>query len=444
MSSSKTAGVGGSLPSAAGLQRRCQYLEQLLEMEISRRRRAEQELATVSRRLKSDGGRLPEGLSCGTEKWFAKAFHASPDLISIRKLADGRYVDVNATWLQVMGYRRSEVIGRTGVELGVVFQVECGVGRPGTGDGESFRDLDVSFRVRSGALRYGSASQVVINVDGELCVLTTVRDVTERRLLEKEMLHRERLNLVGGIAAGLAHEIRNPLTSVRGFLQLFGEKPELACDRHCLQLMIGELDRANAIITDFLLLAKDKPAVFQPVNLSRLAETLLPLLWAEALRTNKKVCAHLADVGDLLLDEYEIRQLILNLAQNGLEAMSPGGTLTISTAREGEDIILTVRDEGPGISPELIDRLGTPFLTTKEEGTGLGLSLCYCIAQRHNAQISVDTGTTGTTFKVRFCSGTGQALDDGFKGSQIQCIQPPPRAAYVGEGGAGRGQPEIP
>ena len=103
-----------------------------------------------------------------------------------------------------------------------------------------------------------------------------------------------------------------------------------------------------------------------------------------------------------LIDENEIRQLLLNMARNGLESMSPGGTLTIGTKAEANEIILFIKDQGHGLIPELIDRLGTPFVTTKHTGTGLGLAVCYSIAARHGARINHETGPEGTTFYIYF------------------------------------------
>ncbi|WP_042315627.1 ATP-binding protein [Desulfofarcimen acetoxidans] len=103
-----------------------------------------------------------------------------------------------------------------------------------------------------------------------------------------------------------------------------------------------------------------------------------------------------------LMDEKEIRQLIINLVRNGLEAMTSGKFLTISTYIDNDEVVLTVQDRGNGIPAEILDKIGTPFFTTKDNGTGLGLATCYSIANRHNASIKIDTGTEGTTFHVRF------------------------------------------
>ncbi|MHB8072543.1 ATP-binding protein [Desulfosporosinus fructosivorans] len=227
-------------------------------------------------------------------------------------------------------------------------------------------------------------------------------NISERRMFEKEMARLERLNLVGQMAAGIGHEIRNPMTTVRGFLQLLGAKEEFQQSKDYFQLMIEELDRANSIITEFLSLAKNKAVDLKPLSLNCMIGNLLPLLQADALVSDKDIIMELQDTVVLLLDEKEIRQLILNLVRNGLEAMSVGGKLTIRTFMAGTEAVLAVGDEGCGINTENLDKIGTPFFTTKENGTGLGLATCFSISVRHNAEIQIDTGPSGTTIFVRF------------------------------------------
>lgn len=230
-----------------------------------------------------------------------------------------------------------------------------------------------------------------------------IADITERKLIEKEMLRMDRLNLIGEMAAGIAHEIRNPLTTVRGYLQSFMRRKEFAPFDSQLNLMITELDRANSIITEYLSLARNKPLDQSPHSLNKIVKDLLPLMESDALLNEKWIVTELAaEIPALLLDAQEMRQLILNFVRNGLEAMLPGGQLTIGTFAESEQVVLFIQDQGMGIPTEIKQKLGTPFLTTKENGTGLGLPICFNIANRHNAKINIKTGDSGTTFMVNF------------------------------------------
>lgn len=224
----------------------------------------------------------------------------------------------------------------------------------------------------------------------------------EKQKVEMELARLDRLNVIGELAASIGHEVRNPLTTVRGYLQLFQRKNEYSQHTKQFSLMIEELDRANAIITEFLSLAKNKRLDFAPVTLNSIISNLAPLLQADAIREGKEIVLVLDGTPPILVDANEIRQLVLNLTRNALDAMKSGGVVTISAAQEEETVVLTVKDTGEGIPPEIFKNLGEPFLTTKENGTGLGLTVCYKIVERHNATMEVKTGPNGTTFTIRF------------------------------------------
>jgi len=237
-----------------------------------------------------------------------------------------------------------------------------------------------------------------------------LRDITTRRLFEQEMSRLDRLNLVGQMAASIAHEIRNPMTTVRGFLQLLAENPQPECHSTYYELMIEELDRANCILTEFLSLTRNRHIDLQPHDLNKIISSLAPLLLADAKIGDKTIELDLGEIPPAALDEEEIRQLLVNLVRNGLEAMAAGGQLTIRTECQQEQLVLTVQDQGPGIPPELLPKIGTPFFTTKAGGTGLGLAVCYSIAARHNALIEVSSDSAGTAFLVRFPALPGERI----------------------------------
>jgi signal transduction histidine kinase len=204
------------------------------------------------------------------------------------------------------------------------------------------------------------------------------------------------------MAATVSHEVRNPLTVVRGFLQMFSNKPKYLEENEYFQLMISELDRANSIITNFLSMSSIKDTRTKNVNLNKIIDFIYPLINADALKGEKEMVLNLNPVPDLHLNIEEIKQLVLNLVRNGLEAMSAGGCLTISTFISDGAVVLSVMDEGCGLPQTVYEHLGTPFLTTKENGTGLGLSVCYGIVSRHKGEIDVKTGSNGTIFNIKF------------------------------------------
>ncbi|AGL00540.1 two-component system sensor histidine kinase NtrB [Desulfoscipio gibsoniae] len=338
-----------------------------------------------------------------SEEFFSKAFNSSPIMMSIIRFSDYRYINVNDTFLHYTGYSREEVIGRTAVDLNVWIDVnkETGLLRLLQEQGAVY-NKELRLRTKSGDIREVIVSKIINNINGEKCILGVAQDITEKKQFEKEIARLERLNLVGQIAAGIGHEIRNPMTTVRGFLQILGGKEKCIEYKKFFNLMIEELDRANFIITEFLSLANHKALDKKDQNINAVLKTLLPLMQADSMNIDKYVVVELGETPDFLMNEKEIRQLVLNLVRNGLEAMPPGGTLKIKTFTDGGEVVLSVQDQGMGIEPDVIEKIGTPFFTTKDNGTGLGLAVCYSIAARHNAIIKVETSPTGTTFFVRF------------------------------------------
>lgn len=217
------------------------------------------------------------------------------------------------------------------------------------------------------------------------------------------MNHVERLSLVGQMAAGITHEIRNPMAVVRGFLQLMQEKSPPTLDNY-YRIVMEELDRANSIINDFLSLAQNRSVRMELCNLHDIVRELTPLLWADANLRGQSIEVRLdEELPDLLLNQKEIKQLILNLGRNGMEAMGDKGELMIETRKVMDGVELSVKDQGPGIPAVQQERLFEPFFTTKSQGTGLGLALCLSIMERHSGKISVHSEEgRGTVFTVFF------------------------------------------
>lgn len=370
--------------------------------ELVRERTAEISAANEQLQREVAERRRVEKALRASEQRFFKVFHSSPDIMFIVD-GNGHYLDVNENWSRLTNRRREEAVGTRAVEPLLVFSplTLTRVAEDVTAD-RTMHNLEISYRSSSGEDLVGLLSVELLDLGGERCFLVSLRDITARRQMEQEMARLDRLNLIGEMAAGIVHEIRNPLTAVRGFLQMFRERKEWSGYTKHLDLMTAELDRAGAIVTGFLSLAKNRPLHQRPQSLDTIITSLLPLIQADALTADKQVQVKLGAVPDLLLDESEIRQLILNLARNGLEAMSASGLLTLATSVDGGEVVLAVQDQGRGVEPGLIDKITRPFVTSKEQGTGLGLAVCDSIAAQHDARMTFETGPAGTTFYVRF------------------------------------------
>lgn len=332
-----------------------------------------------------------------SQERFRKIFEFCPSLVALISLKDKTYLDVNTSWINVTGYSYDELHLQK-INLLDFFDEQ---GSNSIHLEQPFRSKKIHYKTKHGEIRAGLLSTEIIDVQPEPCILFVLTDYTERVLMEREMSRLDRLNLIGEMAAGIAHEIRNPMTTVSGFLQVARSNRE-GLPKEIVDLMLEELSRANSIITEFLNLAKNKVSDKKIQNLNTIIEALFPLIQAEALRSRKQAVLDLHDCPNISVDEKEIRQLILNIVLNGLDSMSSGGQLTIKTYAEEQAVILEIKDQGIGISSEILEKIGTPFFTTKENGTGLGLAICYSVAERHQADIDIETGDAGSTFSIRF------------------------------------------
>lgn len=330
----------------------------------------------------------------------------------IVSLTDGKFIDVNEVFLEVTGRSKEQVIQ---------IHADDPVIWVDNGDYQHLKKLvalqryvrNYEARVRiKGMTRTVLLSAAIIWWHNKPCVLLVINDITELKNYNQEISRLDRLNLVGEMAAGIAHEVRNPMTTVKGFLQLMRSDPRYDEDFENMDLMIEELDRANGIITEFLSLARNKAVKLVRSDINTRLLKLYPLLQAEALKKDIKLDMDLHESQAIMLDEADLRQLVLNLAINGMEAMPQGGTLTIRTYEDRYGVNLIVEDRGAGIPANLVEHLGKPFFTTKEKGTGLGLAVCCRVVERHNAYMEFDSSPKGTMFTIIFpkCQGGAEPV----------------------------------
>ncbi|MGE5672793.1 MAG: ATP-binding protein [Mycobacterium leprae] len=234
---------------------------------------------------------------------------------------------------------------------------------------------------------------------GAICM---ARDVTTVRSMEEQVQRVERLAAVGQLAAGAAHEIRNPLTSIRGFIQLIQARVASAPGEY-FQIIINEIDRIDEIIRDLLILARPVSAERVETKLEAILDEVLLLHKSQLERQMVQVTSDVyPTVSKIAIDPKMFRQLLHNLITNAIQAMPYGGILSLLARPAGNgEVVLQIGDTGVGIAPENQKRLFMPFFTTKEEGTGLGLALCYSIVQAHGGRIDVESREgLGTTFTI--------------------------------------------
>ena len=313
---------------------------------------------------------------------------------------DLKYIDVNHAYENFAGKLASEIIGNRRIKMfsnideDIIEWVNWLITVAISGEAVRFKQCFKHQQRMYSASAYSPSK-------GYVAVIS--EDVTQYVNLQKEVARMDRLNLIGNMAAGLAHEIRNPMTVVKGYLQYFKKKlPNGLHDQ--LDVVLSEIARIEVIITDFLAIAKTKPTEPEEQHLNGIIDNIAPLLLSEALKRGMSIeFKNSKDIPKIILAEKEIKQLLLNLVTNGLNAMEQYGALTIETKYQDNAVLLIVDDSGCGISKDLQAKIFDPFFTTRDEGTGLGLSVCASIVASHNGTIEVHSEEgKGTRFIITF------------------------------------------
>ncbi|MFC0044918.1 ATP-binding protein [Metabacillus iocasae] len=330
---------------------------------------------------------------------YQSLFKHNPDAVfEISK--EGAIRAVNPEGEQIMGYSCAE-IGQGGMSKWVVpedvervkfYFSEALKGKPSKFE---FQVLN-----REEERRILRSSLLPIIVHNEISgVFMIGRDITNFRRDEERMIESEKMSVIGQMAAAVAHEIRNPLTSLKGFVQLIQVTKEVNHDH--LDIMMSEINRINLISSEMLILGKKQHVSFQKEEINELLKQVVVLMIAEAnLHDISIELEHSDEKMYVLCDANQLKQVFINIIKNSVEAMSQHGKIQLSITKKDGNVIVTCKDDGVGMSKERIKQIGTPFYSTKEAGTGLGLAVCYKIIERHQGSIvfesEVEKGTTVT------------------------------------------------
>ncbi len=352
------------------------------------------------------------------EERFAKVFRSSPVAITISTLAEGRYVDVNDAFLKIMGYPREAIVGRTVRELGV--WVEAGERATMVEELSAVGSatvLSTKFRTKSGEVRLTNIFAERVEFDGVSCVLGITQDITETHRLEEQLRQSQKMQAVGRLASGIAHDFSNMLSVILGYSELLGEPNLAGSSEKSVEEIRKAAERAASLTRQ--LLAFSRQQAFQPKTIKvndaveSATKMLLPLLGEDIEFLVKLDPA----AGVVRADAIQIEQILLNLAINARDAMPRGGWLLIETGnidldatfsgaaglRPGPYVVLTVSDNGCGIDAATLAHIFEPFFTTKMpgKGTGLGLAIVYGCVKQNGGHIWVTSQPgKGTCFKI--------------------------------------------
>ena len=381
-----------------------------------------------------------------SEDRFSKAFRQSPLAITISTQADGMYLDANESFLTMTGYTREDVVGHTASELRVW-------GLPSLRadflqqlrEGEKVTGRRMEFKTSTAETREAELSWEEIEVDGQPCILAFMRDITETQRLEAQFLQAQKMEAVGRLAGGVAHDFNNMLSVIIGYSDLSADL--LASDspvkRHLAQ--IKKASERAALLTRQLLAFSRQQVIFPRIlNLNEVVNNVTTML-LRMVGDSISVCFQpTAPIGSIKADPGQIEQILMNLVVNSRDAMPHGGEITIETAhaeldehyvaehpgsQTGRHVILAVSDNGCGIEEAIKCKIFEPFFTTKGigQGTGLGLSTVYGIVTQSKGSICVDSEVgKGTKFTIYFPRIAAEAeeqlqapeMDDVVSGSE--------------------------
>ena len=348
--------------------------------------------------------RIEEGTSRAEER-FRSLFQLSPDGVCVTVLETSEVIEINDSFVAMSGYSREELMGRTTRELGLWArqehrdQVYAIVRREGI-----CRNFPTVLLRKDGRPVEVEYSGRVFEVEGTPSLLSIIRDVEERRRLERQLTHAQKMEAIGRLAGGVAHDFNNIMTAVMGHAQIASESlPADAPARDDLNQILRAANRASELTRQLLAFARRQVTQPRPVDLNSLvreARKLLERLLGEDIMLRTETAP---DLPLVLLDPGQMEQVLLNLAVNARDAMPGGGLLTIATRARENRVEIDVVDTGIGIPPEQHASIFEPFFTTKEhgKGTGLGLATCYGIVRQAGGTIELTSEPGhGSRFRI--------------------------------------------
>ncbi len=364
-----------------------------------------------------------------SEERFSKAFRSNPLAISISTATEGRYLDVNDAFLDLLGYKRKDVIGRTAAHLGFWSEPwdRMEMLRQ-LGENERVARQHIRYRTAKGSIREAEVWVEPVELDGQRCLLGITRDVTEIQQLEAQLRQAQKMEAVGRLAGGIAHDFNNVLGIVIGYAELSMGliPPDNLANQYLLK--INTAAQRAVLLTRQLLAFSRKQIVFPKIldlnDVVHNATSMFLRLVGEDVEIEFRPGSPL---GNIRVDPGQIEQVLMNLVVNARDAMPSGGRIIIETteaeldedyvsahlgSRAGHYVVLAVSDTGCGMDEDVKSQLFEPFFTTKAvgQGTGLGLSTVYGIVKQSDGYIVVYSETgKGTTFKIYFPRVDGKA-----------------------------------
>lgn len=379
--------------------------------------RSKDELGLLSSRINAMGDSLQHYTSRlkesaeelrSTKQYLESFVNHTSDAIHVSDL-EGRVTQVNRAFETMYGWSEEEILGKMLRNVPEELEKEFGDVWDTVLAGGAVADLETVRYAKDGQPFDVSLTVSSIRDEAEkiVAVATISRNITARKQTEEMLRRSEKLSVVGQLAAGVAHEIRNPLTTLRGFVQL--QQQQGSIPPAYLQIMLSELDRINYIVSELLIFAKPQADRFRLAPIADIIRDIVLLLDSQARMNNVRIETRFSEeLPDIRCEVNQLKQVFLNVMKNGMEAMPDGGVLFVEAYRAPRDegVYVRVTDQGEGIPEENLARLGEPFFSTKESGNGLGLMVSQQIITNHKGTMRFESKLgEGTTVEIRLPSG---------------------------------------
>lgn len=343
------------------------------------------------------------------EETLDTLIYTMPDVV-IFKDGEGRWLKANEAAVRFFALEGMTYEGKRDAELAAMSPKvqEALLSFSGTDEevwevGDTVRREEI-MHGPDGTMKVFDVTKVPVFHGGKIRKGLTVigRDITEQKQTEEFLRRSDKIAAVGQMASGIAHEIRNPLAAIKWTVQLLYGNQENEETTNNVNVILSELDRIDSIVSEFLTLAKPHSVNFQDHDLQSLLQTTVTLMNVQAHRQNVHLSLVADDVKNVRCDENQLKQVFVNFIKNAIEAMPHGGEMKIEVKPVSQNqIMVRFTDQGIGMPPEVIDKLGEPFYTTKEKGTGLGLMVSHKIIQEHHGTVSIKSKVNkGTVIEV--------------------------------------------
>jgi PAS domain S-box-containing protein len=376
--------------------------------------RGRDELGLLSMRVNAMGDNLQTFMSRlqlsaeelrSTKEYLESFVNHTSDAIHVTDMK-GYIVQVNKAFEKMYGWSEEEALHRLLHHIPDELDNEYKDILERIRQGESVTDYETVRYMKNGeSIDVSITVSPIRSEAGEIVAVAEIsRNITARKQTEEVIRRSEKLSVVGQLAAGVAHEIRNPLTTLKGFVQL--NKQQGALSDSYLDIMLSELDRINLIVSEFLVLAKPQLTHFEKTDIQSLLQDIIALLDLQAAQMNIRFEMKItsSDIPLIVCEANQLKQVFVNVLKNSIEAMSDGGTITIELQYLMKDNILVVRitDQGNGISEEDMPKLGEPFFSNKPTGNGLGLMVSQRIIANHKGTMNISSKLgEGTCVEIR-------------------------------------------